>query len=239
MFYTDIHCHMLSRADDGARSAEMMFEMLDMAYNDGTRALCVTPHCQPSLFGDNEAVIRESYDALSAYAAGKYPDLMLSLGSELGYFSDWREVLRTERCRLLGGRYLMMDFPPDISLFEMRYAIDDVLSGGIPLILAHIERYQCLLGEYDVIRDWTRRGVALQMNATAFSVKHSARQTRHIKKIIAKCPLAIIASDGHNVTTRPPVLSTAYEVVADRYGADMARMWFFNAPMHVLQGGKL
>ena len=239
MSYTDIHCHMLSRADDGAHSSDMMFAMLDMAYNEGTRKLCVTPHCQPSLFGDNTEPIRESFDALSAYAKEKYPDLVLSLGSELGYFSDWREALKDGRCHLIGDRYLLMDFPADITLFEMRYAIDDVLSGGIPLIIAHVERYQCLLGEYDLVRDWTRRGVILQMNATAFSVKHSGKQVRHIKKLIAKCPLAFVASDGHNLSTRPPILSTAHRVIADRYGEDAAQAWLCDAPTHIMQGGKL
>jgi len=62
MFYTDIHCHMLSGVDDGAQNADEMFAMLDMAYQAGTRRICLTPHCQPSLFGDNAALASASFE---------------------------------------------------------------------------------------------------------------------------------------------------------------------------------
>ena len=48
--FFDLHTHLLCGVDDGARSPEEMYAMLDMAYEDGTRAMCLTPHFSPYFF---------------------------------------------------------------------------------------------------------------------------------------------------------------------------------------------
>ena len=239
MFYTDIHCHMLSGVDDGAQNADEMFAMLDMAYQAGTRRICLTPHCQPSLFGDNALLACASFEKLRMHAAEHFPDVELGLASELGYYSDWRCALEEGRCRLIGDRYLLTDFLPSVSLFAMRYAVDDMLSAGISLILAHVDRYEALYGQYDLLRDWTRRGVLLQINASAVTAKHGLKHRSHIRKLFMKCPIAAVASDGHRTEKRLPVLNQAEEVLASRYGADAALFWLSTAPSLIFEGKKL
>ena len=68
LHYTDIHCHMLSGTDDGARTDEEMFAMLDAAYASGTRSICLTPHFNPMCFGDNRERGERAYEKLCAYA---------------------------------------------------------------------------------------------------------------------------------------------------------------------------
>ncbi len=239
MYYTDIHSHMLCATDDGASSEEEMFAMLDEAYRTGTRRICVTPHANPSMFGHNAERANAAFAAFSSYAAEKYPDLSCTLGSELGYHSEWMKLLKSGECRLLGDKYLLVDFLAGVTLFEIRYALDDLLSSGITPILAHTERYDSLLGEYDMLRDFCRRGLALQLNASAFVEKHSLKQRSHIKKLMARCPIAAVASDGHNLTTRPPVLREAESVLSARYGEDMAKFWLSYAPSRILDGKNL
>ena len=36
--FIDLHCHILFRVDDGAHDEKAMKNMIDIAYNDGTRA---------------------------------------------------------------------------------------------------------------------------------------------------------------------------------------------------------
>lgn len=239
MYYTDIHSHILCATDDGASSAEKMYAMLDEAYKTGTRRLCATPHANPAMFGRNASRAKDAYELLSAYAAEKYPDLSLNLGNELGYHSEWKALLASGECRLLGGKYLLVDFMADVMLFEIRYALDDLLSSGISPVLAHTERYPALVGEYDMLRDFCRRGLALQINASAFTEKHSFKQRSHVKKLLLKCPVAAIASDMHNLEHRPPALDGAEKIVSKRYGEDLAKLWFSYAPSRILDGKNL
>lgn len=239
MLYTDIHCHLLSGVDDGAKTPEIMYRMLDAAYLSGTRHICATPHCHPELFGDKSERTAQTFALLQAYAQEKYPDMTISLGNELGYHIAWRDTLKNGSCKLLGGRYLLVDFPAELSLFDMSYAMEDMIGSGISLILAHVERYEALYGKYDVINDWCRRGVLLQMNVSAFSPKRPRRQRRHVRRLIRKCPITIVASDAHNVETRPPVLSRAESRIRKKYGKERAEYWLSSAPSRILRGEKL
>lgn len=236
MFYTDIHSHMLFGTDDGPARAEEMCAMVDEAYRTGTRRICLTPHMAPALFHENSAEAQAAFAILSDYVSKKYPDLSLSLGNELGYHSDWQKNLKEGKCRLLGGKYLLVDFLAGVTLFELRYALDDLLSSGVHPILAHAERYEALRGEYDLLQSFCRRGLLLQINASAFTDQHSFREKRHIKKLIAKCHIAAVASDAHNTNTRPPSLAGAEKVIVSRYGADAAALWLSLLPNRILDG---
>lgn len=239
MFYTDIHCHLLSGVDDGAKTPEVMYEMLELAYLTGTRHICATPHCHPEIFGTNIKKAKRVFSLLQAYAREKHHDMKLSFANELGYHTAWRKTLEEGKCALLGGKYLLVDFPADQSLFEMRYAMDDMLCTGIPVILAHVERYGALYGEYDTINDWCRRGLFLQMNASAFSKRRSFRERLHVKRLIGKCPITAVASDGHSLGSRPPALCRTEERIARKYGYEKAELWLSKAPTLLLSGKNL
>ena len=46
----DMHCHILPGLDDGAKSREMMEQMLRMSYDSGVRAMIATSHYNPRSF---------------------------------------------------------------------------------------------------------------------------------------------------------------------------------------------
>ena len=239
MFYTDIHSHILAHTDDGAETEEIMYRMLDRAYAAGTRRLCATPHYMPAFYGQNKESSEKSFSLLSAYAAEKYPDMQLSLGNEMGYHTESKEALVRQECRLLGGRYLLLDFMPNVSLFTMRYAIDELFSGGYSLILAHIERYEALEGRFDLINEWVRRGALMQMDADAFSPHARFGFRRYVKQLIAHCPIHLVASDMHDLDDRAPELDRAAHMISKMYGEDEAEFLLCYAPNCILDGKKL
>ena len=113
--FFDLHSHILCGVDDGAIDQETMYAMLDMAYADGVRALCLTPHYSPYHYGDTFDRSEGSFALLSEYAREHYPDLQLFMGHELGYYHGCEEALRSGRCRMLAGsRYVLVDFPAQV-----------------------------------------------------------------------------------------------------------------------------
>ena len=61
MQFSDIHIHVLYNCDDGAKSMEDMYKMIDAAYVDGTRYICLTPHYNPGYFGENSEKSKASF----------------------------------------------------------------------------------------------------------------------------------------------------------------------------------
>lgn len=236
MFYTDIHSHMLCGCDDGAADVATMYAMLDSAYASGTRTLCLTPHFQPSFYGDNRESSEQSFALLSAYAAEKYPDMKLHLGNELGYYTDCASALNAGHCRLLGGRYLLMDFVPNVPLFTLRYAMNELLAAGHHVILAHVERYRVLRTEHDLLLDWESRGTLFQVNASAFTGNLSFGQKRFVKFLMEQAMIHAVASDAHDLEVRSPSLAKAEQVITERFGRETAEMVLSYLPNRILAG---
>ena len=239
MFYADIHSHLLCCTDDGAKNEKTMLAMLDEAYRTGTRKLCLTPHYQPAYYGDNRESSLKAFQRLSAYAAKKYPDMELFLGNELGYFTECKQHLKSGGCRLLGGKYVLVDFTMDATLFSMRHAVSELLRAGYFVILAHIERYRVLKGEFELLNDWVRGGAFLQVNAESLSPSASFLTKRYMRRLFAYCPIHLVASDAHGLTERPVSLAEAAATLTEYYGADVAEQLLWTNPSLVLEGKRM
>lgn len=206
--FFDLHCHMLYGVDDGAKTEEEMFSMLETAYEDGVRAICLTPHYSPYLFGDTEESSQRMFEILRAYAAEKHPDLQLFLGHELGYHHGCLQALDSGRCRCLNNsRYVLVDFPESVELFEVRSAIDQLQRAGYIVILAHTERYQCLKGELKWLEEFADRGGIIQLNAASICGVYGKFAEKQWKKLLRHGLAHIISSDGHNLSKRQPKVS--------------------------------
>lgn len=206
--FFDLHCHMLSRVDDGAKNSEEMFAMLEMAYEDGIRAVCLTPHYSPYLFGDTSARSEQSFAVLRDYVAQKHPDMRIFLGHELGYYQGCLESLNAGKCRTVAGsRYVLVDFPASVDFFEIQGAMDQLRFSGYFPILAHTERYACLFGRLKWIEEFVIGGGVVQLNASSAVGAWGKPCEKQWKKLIRKGLAHIVSTDAHNTTTRPPQMS--------------------------------
>lgn len=210
--FFDLHCHMLCGVDDGAEHQGMMEAMLDTAYADGTRALCLTPHYSPYHYGDTFERSEKSFAQLSEYAAKKYPDLRLFLAHELGYYHGCEEALQAGRCRTLAGsRYVLVDFPAQVEFFELSSGLNRLRSMGYHTVLAHAERYRCLAQNFDWVRDYVRGGGLVQINASSITERWGSKSRALWKRLLREELVHFIASDGHNLGSRPPRMSVCME----------------------------
>ena len=239
MVYTDIHSHILCGVDDGAENEQMMYDMLDMAYRDGTRELCLTPHYNPVYYGHNDKRAARAFEGLCDYAKIYYPDMTLSLGNELGYHTECTEAITKGECRLIGNRYLLMDFFSETPLFNIKYAMDQMLSEGYNVILAHVERYHALRGEEGLLLDWERRGALFQLDASAFSKDATPRMKRWVKRLMTHALVHAVASDAHDTVTRPPMLSEAEAYITQRFGGDLALLLLSEIPKRIIRGERV
>ena len=206
--FFDLHSHMLCGVDDGAGSPEEMFAMLEMAYEDGVRAICLTPHYSPYLFGDTFAKSEASFAMLEEYVTEKHPDMRIFLGHELGFHHGCLEALDTGRCRTLAGsRYVLVDFPESVEFFELSGAMEQLKHAGYLPILAHTERYSCLFRRLGWIEEFIDGGGLVQLNASSFCGSWGKNCEKQWKKLIKKGLAHIISTDGHNLKTRLPQMS--------------------------------
>ena len=206
--FFDLHSHMLCGVDDGAKTADEMFAMLEAAYRDGVRALCLTPHYSPYHFGNTFEKSEKSFALLQAYVAEHYPDMKLFLGNELGYHHNALAALDSGECRTINkSRYVLMDFPEAVDFFELQTAVERLQRAGYIVILAHTERYRCLFHEFRWIESFVDEGGVVQVNASSCVGSWGKGAEKQWKKLLRKGLIHIISSDGHNLTSRQPLMS--------------------------------
>ena len=214
MAFFDLHTHILFGVDDGAKDEHEAHKLLRMAYEDGTRAICLTPHFSPYLFGDTSAASQLAYARLCEYAEEHFPDLELFLGHELGYYDSCLTALSDGRCRTLAGsRYLLVDFPAGVSFSVLREGLDRLLQVGYCPILAHAERYRALGHRLNWLRDFVEFGGLVQLNAGSAVGDFGKFEQKQFKKIIQADLAHFIGSDGHNTESRKPLMSVCLPVL--------------------------
>ena len=240
MQFTDIHNHILFGVDDGARSEEEMYRLIDASYTDGVRHMCFTPHYHPAYFGEHQEQISVAFDLAKEYAEQNYPDLSLYLGNELRYERSSIEWLEQERCQTLNGtRYLLVDFLYSEPAENILDAMLRILNTGYKLVLAHVERYERFhrdLREIERLKSW---GVILQVDAQSpiGGLGHGAKvRSRRLLEVGA---VDFVASDAHDLTTRPPELRRCFDFVCRKYTEDYARHLFWDEPLRILNTEKV
>ena len=234
--FVDLHNHMLYGVDDGASSQEMMLAMLDMSYADGVRAICLTPHFAPHMFGKNYACIPERFSLLEEIAAKKYPDLKLFLGNELGYYHGCEEKLRRGTCRTLaGGKYVLVDFPAHAEFFEIQQALNRLRAEGYCTVLAHAERYKSLFSHFSWFEDYVADGGLIQINASVACVRRFSSTRAMWKKLLKEDLVHVIASDGHNLDTRSPKMSVCSDYLARHLSKAQIEKLTFENPWRILE----
>lgn len=220
--FFDLHSHMLCGVDDGASDQTQMFEMLEVSYNDGVRAICLTPHFTPYLYGDTFESSEKSFALLKEYAQQSHPDMQLFLGHELGYHSGCLDALHSGRCRsLAGSRYVLMDFPADVDFFEIDNAIDILLRDGYIPVLAHTERYISLHKRISWIETFVDQGGVIQINASSVRGDWGTNVQRQWIKLLRDGLVHVISSDAHDLSERPPLMSVCMGYLEKNYGKEV------------------
>ncbi|MBQ9080745.1 MAG: hypothetical protein IJY27_06710 [Clostridia bacterium] len=235
MFYTDIHCHMLGGVDDGARDTAQMLEMLDAAYESGTRAICLTPHFNPAYFGDTSAVSESVFAQLHEYASERYADMRLYLGNELFYYDGCVNALVSGACRTLNGtRYVLVDFNFDTPFLRIRAALRDLLSSGYIPVFAHVERYECIKPPFRELMELREMGIKIQINSTSLCGGWGRGIQKKTVKLLKKYIPDVLASDAHSTGTRHPRLDECESIVSELCGNDYADAIMHTEPSKII-----
>jgi tyrosine-protein phosphatase YwqE len=217
--FADIHTHLLSGVDDGAKDEDEMLAILDAAYQSGTRLLCCTPHFHPGYWGHNRERSAAAYDRLTAAVRDRYPDLRLHLGNELRYSPECVSWLREGDCRTLGQtRCVLVDFSSDAPARLIESGLGSLINAGYTPVLAHAERYEALHGKLAPLRDFRRNGVLLQADTQSLFRGFGFAVRRQCRKLLAEGLIDLFSSDAHDCAARPPEMDACFDYITKKYG---------------------
>lgn len=239
--FFDLHCHILPGADDGAADDSEAFALLDIAYRDGIRSVCFTPHRNPYIRGLGGEKAREIFRRFCPAAKERFPDMRFSLGSEIMYYDGCIEDVRAGICfTMCGGKYLLTEFPTDIDYSDILRAAGHINSHGYRMLLAHAERYDCIRKKPKRAEELSEEDVLIQLNASLFrkyGLFEGAEQKRFIRTVFSSGIPFFVSTDAHG-GKRTPILSEAYRFVRETLGEEAAHEIFWDIPSSIFRSGE-
>ena len=236
---TDILCHILPDADDGAETMEDALSMARAAAASGVKTLLATPHCNlPGSVEKNYVSydLRDRFVALCLAVRQAGIPLTILPGAEILCTPDLPELLLQKKLLPLAGtRYLLVEFIFD----EPQSYIDDMLQavidhGFIPVI-AHPERYDAVQQEPYAAAQWLEQGCVIQLNKGSIlgTLGHRAEQTAHW--LLDRGFAHVAASDAHAPSVRTTPLQELYAFLSQAYSPAYADLLLNSNPSRMIQ----
>lgn len=232
----DIHTHLLPEVDDGAADMEETVLMLNLAKDQEIRTIIATPHFGLGSKEKSTEELRECMERVQQEATSIDPAIKIYLGNELYYReSVLEEVIKGNALTLAGSRYVLIEFSIRVDYKSLYQGLNKFILAGYAPILAHVERYRCLMEEESRIDEIRELGVYIQMNGSSLLGNFFDKSVRQHRRLLKNRLLHFIASDCHNTSTRAPNLVKAFETVVKLTDWEYAVELFYDNPLKILE----
>jgi protein-tyrosine phosphatase len=233
----DIHHHLLWGTDDGSKDFETSVAMAKASANDGVTHVVCTPHASGRYTFDAEANAVKAAE-LQARLDQEGVGLKLGLGCDfhMTYDNIQDAKQNPKKYSINGLGYLMVEIPDygvPPSMAETFYELQ--LAGLIP-VLTHPERNPTLQKDCQRLAEWMRAGVLVQVTGDSVTGKMGRTAEKMAHDLLGTRWVHFLATDAHNVSSRPPRLSQARDLVAKKYGKAYAESLVETNPRAAFEG---
>lgn len=199
----DIHTHILSGIDDGARDLQEALALLAMEQATGVTRIYLTPHFNPEKTSA-EAFLsarQQAWQHLTA-ALDPHSGLQLRLGAEVRFCPQLLE-LDLNALTLGDSDYLLLELAGQSCPPYLPQVTEQFLQKGIVPVFAHVERYAFFRQDPALLQRLINLGALAQVSAGALF----DRQDRQFSQACLRHNLAqLVASDTHRTTGRKPCM---------------------------------
>lgn len=223
MFYLDMHCHILPGVDDGSRSMDMSMAMLDFAYEEGIRAIILTPHYHGGYVETERAVIDETFEELKKYSMQQHPDMKLFIGNEIYYYPSVPEWIEEGRVHTLADSdYVLLEFSTTVEKRELLEAVQNLCSHGYYPVLAHVERYDCLVRDPFYVGELIDNGAYIQVNSRTVTGEGGMKIKHFVKRLLKEEWIHFIGTDAHSMGGRKPEIADCADYIIRKCSEEYA-----------------
>ncbi|HZS71150.1 MAG TPA: CpsB/CapC family capsule biosynthesis tyrosine phosphatase [Candidatus Acidoferrum sp.] len=233
----DIHCHILPGIDDGPEDIQVSLAMAENAIADGITHVVATPHASTEYAFDFRRV-RALHGELQARLGGR---LTLATGCDFHLNPENLEALSRDPAPFCINQrcYLLVEFNEFSIPPSMDQTLHELQLRHIRPIVTHPERNVILRTSPKRVANWVRLGCYVQITANSLTGAFGPLAQKQALRWIAQGAVHFIASDAHNVRSRPLKLRPAFELLRSQFGETTARGLCSDNPRAALDGRPL
>lgn len=233
----DIHSHILPGLDDGADSLDTAKAMAEMAIADGITHVIGTPHASQNHKFIPE-LVKQRRDEIQSLFEGR---LILATGCDFHLSFENIQDIRTDphRYTLNQKNYLLVEFADYSIPPSMDQALHHLQLAGLHPIITHPERNPLIRSQPDRLYRWLRQGCYAQVTAQSLLGKFGRSAQEMTVQWLNEGAIQFLASDAHNITSRPLRLKEAFDQVEKTWGKETAQALLVENPLAAFEGRPL
>lgn len=223
--FIDVHCHVMPGVDDGSKDEEMTAKMLQLAYSENIRSMILTPHNKTAIPSVSVEGIHKRLPVVERLAREQNLDMHFYTGNELMYDSSLPDRLVDGKCcTLADSHFVLVEFHPSDSFDYIREGLRQIQYNGYSIMLAHVERYICLLKNEGYVEDLINSGIFLQVNAEDVLPKMFHPVPKFVNRLLRDGLVSFVGTDAHRDSgERAPHMMACAEYLVKKYDPDYVK----------------
>ena len=237
----DIHTHILPGMDDGAADIYDSIDMAALAYESGTSVIVATPHCNiPGAFSNYYGKdYRETFQRTKEILKQEVPEITLLAGMEVFTTEAVPRLLAEGRIFPINRtRYILMEFDFGEDPYFAEYMLERVKEINAKPVVAHVERYEFIQDDPDIIYQWKQKGYEIQVNKGSFLGRFGRHAQQTAFELLDANLVTTVASDAHSPVRRTTCMADAYDYLRREYSREYLDILFQTNPQRICNGLK-
>ena len=220
--FVDIHCHILPGVDDGSQSPEETKAMLEKAWDEGIQIMVATPHYHKQRGKNDIDLIKKQLLLTRKLAKEVHPKMQIG-----------------KAVSIRKSRYILVEFSPGDDFQYILNAVRKLQMSGHTVIIAHIERYNCLREDISNVEYLREMGAYLQVNAGSITGSYGRSVKKFLREVLKAHLVQLVGTDAHGPEKRSPKMQEAYKEVVKRCGEEYADQIFGQNAKKVLRNEEI
>ena len=234
----DLHCHFLPGVDDGPDTLQEALALARVAVADGITHSVLTSHVDPDRYDNQRSSLETAHAEFSQQLANAGIALQVRVGGEVRLCAELIDLIAQNQVPFLGEvdgwRIMLMEFPHQIIPAGSGRFIYSLLKLKIRPLIAHPERNKAVMAQPEKIEEFTEAGCWLQITAGSLAGRFGPVAQKVAFGLIEAGNYCVAATDAHNLSSRPPLLSEGRDVLRARYGEAVANSMVHERPAEIL-----
>lgn len=216
----DFHTHIIPNIDDGSRSIEETFNLIQEAKEAGFEGIILTSHYIENYY-ETDVPERDIWvKAISDNLKLKGIETNLYLGNEIYMSGNIMDLLIDGKASTINNSsYVLFEMPLNaepMNLYDVIYSLQE--NKLIP-VLAHPERYSFIQKEPELVYDLIQKGVLMQANYGSILGQYGEKAEIIVRKFLENNMIHFLGSDVHRQNSIykriPQALAQIKEIVGE------------------------
>ncbi len=233
----DIHHHLLPGLDDGPADLEISIAMAEMSLQNGVTHIVCTPHANDRFHFDPAANAERM--AVVAQRLGDRVTLAPGCDFHLMYDNIEDAIANPAKYSINGKGYLLVEFPEQSIPNKMDEIFFRLNLAGLTSIITHPERNPLLARHPERMTEWLRAGCYVQITAASLTGRFGKQAQKVAHALLRRNWVHFVATDAHDLSSRPPKLREAYNLIVAEYGRETAERLCVENPRAAFYGEPL